>query len=106
MKRILTIVAVLAFTMALVASCGGKDAKKGPTYPACKTDANCADHNQVCMNGNCVDCIKDGDCKGKCKECKNNTCQKAPGCCKSNADCAANVMCIVKKGGKGTCKVK
>ena len=105
MKRILTLVAVTAFTLALVAGCGSKDAK-GPVYPACKTDANCSGHNQVCMNGNCVDCIKDGDCNGKCKECKNNTCQKAPGCCKSNGDCAEGEICIVKEGGKGTCKTK
>ena len=106
MKKILTILAVLAFSMALMASCGGKDAKKGPDYPACKTDANCSDHDQVCMNGNCVDCIKDKDCTGKCKVCKNNTCQKADGCCKSNADCSVTEMCIVKKGGMGTCKKK
>ena len=60
----------------------------------------------VCMNGNCVDCIKDGDCQGKCKECKNNTCQKAPGCCKANGDCAEGEICIVKRGDKGTCKAK
>jgi len=106
MKRILTLVAVLAFTAALSTGCGGKDAKKGPTYPACKTNAHCKDHKQVCMNGNCVDCIKDKHCKGKCQECRNNTCQEAPGCCKSNKDCATDEICMVKKGGKGTCKKK
>jgi len=105
MKRILTVIAIMAFTMALVASCGGKS-EKGPTYPACKTNAHCADHNQVCMNGNCVDCIKDKDCEGKCMECSNNTCQKAPDCCTSNKDCAKGEICIVKKGGKGVCKKK
>lgn len=106
MKKVLTILAVLVFSMSLMASCGGKDAKKGPAYPACKTDANCADHNQVCMNGNCVDCIKDQHCKGKCKVCKNSTCQKADGCCTGNNDCAADEMCLVKKGGMGTCTKK
>ncbi len=105
MKRILTVIAIMAFTMALVASCGGKS-QKAPTYPACKTNAHCADQSQVCMNGTCVDCIKDNDCSGKCVECKNNTCQKAPDCCTSDKDCTKGEKCIVKKGGKGTCKKK
>jgi peptidoglycan-associated lipoprotein len=105
MKKILTVLAVLAFTLSLLAGCGGKD-QKGPTYPACKTNQNCAEHNQVCMNGTCVDCFKDKHCKGKCMTCRNNNCQKADNCCVSNKDCPDDETCIVKKGGKGTCQKK
>ncbi|MBM4370016.1 MAG: hypothetical protein FJ098_00080 [Deltaproteobacteria bacterium] len=106
MKRILSILAILVFSLSLLAGCGGKDQKKEPAYPACKSNANCADHNQVCMNGTCVDCIKDKHCGGKCQVCRNNHCKKAEDCCTSNGDCPSGQTCIVKKGGKGTCQQK
>ena len=34
-----------------------------PTYPKCDTDDQCKEHNEVCVQGQCVECATDKNCK-------------------------------------------
>ncbi len=66
-----------------------------PSYPKCKSDDHCKDHNEVCINGQCQECGKDGDCKAgfSCKEAK---CVPAAECA-NDGQCGAGMKCRAGK---------
>jgi peptidoglycan-associated lipoprotein len=69
-----------------------------PQYPECKTDPDCADHGQVCLNGFCKECRDDTNCAGKPDKpvCRDAICTAKPQCQK-NEDCAAGLRCAEEK---------
>ena len=90
---------MLALSAGSISGCKKKqDTPVGPEYPACETNAQCADHNQFCLNGTCKDCRNDGDCQGACATGNNGTCGKLDACCTSDKDCGANQTCVKKPG--------
>ena len=107
MKKLFGLFVVLVLAAGLAVSCGGKEKKKGPVYPACKTDVDCADKGEFCFNGTCSECAKKKHCdaKGPCLKCNGGKCVGKPNCCSSKADCPTGEKCVVKPGKKdGTCK--
>ncbi len=63
-----------------------------PNYPRCKSDAQCAAHNEVCVNGQCQECKDDTTCLTKypneIRSCVSGRCEMAPEC-HITADCTA-----------------
>src|SRR5262252_337905 len=103
MRRIL-IIAGTALSAILLARCA-------PSYPKCNNDDQCREHNEVCVQGQCVECATDNNCKqgfvcqaGKCTsecssdtdcpggKCLHNQCV-ARGACSADEDCAAGQEC-------------
>lgn len=78
--------AVLAAFALLLGAC------PRPQYPECRTDPDCADHGQVCLNGFCKECRDDSNCKPDRPQCRNAVCMAKGGCTKSE-DCAAGQRC-------------
>ncbi len=110
MRRI-ALLAMMLFAVGMVAGCGGKKGttKRAPVYPACETNAHCAEHGEVCVGSRCVECATAEHCKAKgpCRVCENNVCAAKTGCCTSDKDCKANEMCRIRAGRKeGTCSPK
>lgn len=104
MKRLFGLLIVLVFAAGLAAGCGGDEKKKGPAYPACAANADCADHGEYCVNGTCAECAKAKHCKGTCMTCNGGKCEGKKGCCTGKADCPEGTKCIVKPGKKeGKC---
>jgi peptidoglycan-associated lipoprotein len=66
-----------------------------PTYPNCKSDEHCKEHNEVCVEGQCKECAGDQNCKPG-FICQGNRCVPKPECNK-DADCGAGKSC---QGGK------
>src|SRR5262245_21740906 len=44
-----------------------------PTYPKCNSDEDCKSHNEVCYQGQCVECATNANCKEG-FECQANKC--------------------------------
>ncbi|MGQ0506876.1 MAG: OmpA family protein [Myxococcaceae bacterium] len=72
-------------------------------YPNCDSDTACAEHNEVCVQGQCQECATDANCKPgfacegtKCvpKQSSRGAGLDAP--CKSNGDCASG-KCLRNK---------
>jgi peptidoglycan-associated lipoprotein len=102
-------IALVCFALAL-AACPGR-----VQYPECKTDGDCADHGQVCINGFCKECRDDSNCASRpdrpvCRDAicvaksqcaKNEDCGPGMKCaqdrcvpeCESDADCAGGARC-------------
>jgi peptidoglycan-associated lipoprotein len=87
MRRVVLAVSVAA-TAVLLAGCP-------PTYPNCKSDDNCKDHNEVCVEGQCKECAGDQNCKPG-FTCQGNRCVPKPECSK-DADCGAGKGCQAGK---------
>jgi peptidoglycan-associated lipoprotein len=95
-----------------------------PAYPKCDTDAQCKEHGEVCVQGQCKECATDNNCKAgficdantcvpkpecrddkgctggkKCQggKCVEPTSSKEPGTCTTNDDCGTGEEC---KGGR------
>jgi peptidoglycan-associated lipoprotein len=79
-----------------------------PTYPKCETDANCKDHNEVCVQGQCKECATDTNCKAG-FVCEQNKCVPKPAAaptpapeaaatgpksCSSDNDCGEKQLCL------------
>jgi peptidoglycan-associated lipoprotein len=92
-----------------------------PTYPNCKSDENCTEKGEVCVQGQCRECATDANCKpgfvcnanacvpkpecgpgvGPCgtgKKCSSGKCvvdpdYKAEGTCSTNEDCPSGQEC-------------
>ena len=104
MKRLFGMLLVLVFAAGLATACGGDEKAKGPVYPACSSNGDCADHGEFCLNGTCSECAKSSDCKGACTTCAGGKCEGKKSCCTGPADCPEGTKCIVKPGKKeGTC---
>lgn len=77
----------------VIASLGGAALLTGcpPTYPNCKSDENCKDRNEVCVQGQCQECATDAHCKAG-FSCQGNKCVPKGGC-RSDAECGAGQRC-------------
>src|SRR6266446_3388700 len=85
--------ALLVFMAVVAAGC------PKPQYPECKTDPDCADHGEVCINGFCRECREDANCA---THPDRPLCRDAV--CVAKAQCARNEEC--GQGGKcaqGSC---
>ncbi len=82
---------ILSICTAAVAALNGC----GPSYPKCETDAHCAEHNEVCVQGQCQECGRDQDCKDG-FVCRANACVPKPEC-ETRADCGACSICQDEK---------
>jgi len=113
--RIFARVMLCAGLTAAVSACS-------PTYPKCKTDDDCKEHGEVCVQGECKECATDANCKpgfvcdanrcvpkpeckddGQCggnKKCHSGKCveaSKEPGTCNVNEDCGSGEDCVAGK---------
>ena len=95
-----------------------------PKYPHCKSDAQCAAHAEVCVNGQCQECKDDSAClakyPGEIRSCVEGRCEMAPEChvtadcqqkgvdlicrnnrcvpqCTDDAECGAGQSCVSHK---------
>jgi peptidoglycan-associated lipoprotein len=66
-----------------------------PTYPKCDTDEHCKEHGEVCLNGTCQECGRDGDCKAG-FVCTDTKCVPKPECT-VNTDCSSGFKCQSQK---------
>jgi peptidoglycan-associated lipoprotein len=62
-----------------------------PTYPKCKTDDDCKEHGEVCVQGECKECATDNNCKAG-FVCDANKCVPKPEC-RDDGQCGANKKC-------------
>lgn len=65
-----------------------------PTYPLCASNDQCRAHDEVCVNGQCVACATDDQCK-RGFSCIANKC--APAACGPNRPCEAGKSCVADK---------
>jgi len=87
MRRVL-IIAGTAVSAILLARCA-------PSYPKCNNDDQCKDHNEVCVQGQCVECATDNNCKQG-FVCQANKCVPKPECT-TNANCPTGQRCQAGK---------
>lgn len=71
-----------------------------PTYPKCENDANCKEHNEVCVQGQCAECAVDANCPAN-FVCQGQKCVPKPECtpqtgCGEGKKCE-NGKCVVAK---------
>ncbi len=83
MRRII-VISVMSAAAMLLTGCP-------PTYPKCNNDDNCKDHNEVCVQGQCVECAGDQNCKAG-FICQGNKCVPKPECV-SDANCGPGQKC-------------
>ncbi|MFZ5471344.1 MAG: OmpA family protein [Myxococcota bacterium] len=76
--------AALATGLGLLTACP-------PTYPKCESDEHCKEHGEVCVQGQCVECATDENCKSG-FVCEGNKCVPKPECV-SDADCGTGKAC-------------
>ncbi len=87
MKRFLILTTCASALLAL-SSCG-------PKYPQCEQDEHCAEHNEVCVQGQCQECGMDQHCKDG-FICRENACVPKPEC-EANSDCGSCSVCKDEK---------
>ena len=102
MRRI-SMVAGLALAVAVLAGCP-------PTYPNCKGDDSCKEHNgEVCVNGTCQECATDANCKQG-FTCQGNKCApppvKATNECSRDEQCTGGKICEAGKCSDPQCTTK
>jgi peptidoglycan-associated lipoprotein len=83
MRGIATVAGIAAATLLLVGC--------PPSYPKCNNDDQCKDHNEVCVQGQCVECAGDQNCKPG-FVCQANKCVPKSECT-SNASCPGGQRC-------------
>lgn len=84
--------AALGAAAALFApGCGGSDA--APADGSCRTATDCPSqsYGRACVDGRCVECGVDADCKEG-FVCRTTRCVPKPQCAK-NADCPEGLVC-------------
>lgn len=63
----------------------------GEKYPKCKSNLDCADYKEFCVQGFCKKCSEDAHCNAKspCQQCNTTsyTCELQRNCCVSDSDC-------------------
>lgn len=62
-----------------------------PTYPKCNSDEHCKDKGEVCVQGQCQECVADQNCKEG-FVCQANKCVPKPECT-DNAACGEGRIC-------------
>jgi peptidoglycan-associated lipoprotein len=83
MQRIATLVGLMALALFATAC--------PPSYPNCKSDENCKEQGEVCVQGQCRECATDAQCKEGFR-CEANRCVPKGGCAK-DADCGQGMKC-------------
>jgi peptidoglycan-associated lipoprotein len=64
-----------------------------PTYPKCNNDENCKEQREVCVQGQCVECATDGQCKAN-FTCQANKCvPRPPECRPGDNKCGPGKRC-------------
>lgn len=90
MRRISLVLATAALGT-LLAGCP-------PTYPNCKSDDNCAEKGEVCVQGKCQECATDGNCKpGFVCDQDQLRCVPKPECTPSGNECGTGKKCEAGK---------
>ncbi len=84
MRRSAPFVAILGLFLGLAAC-------RGPEYPNCDTDEQCADKGEVCVEGTCQQCRDDTNC-AEGEQCKGGRCEVKPECVR-DGDCADDKVC-------------
>jgi peptidoglycan-associated lipoprotein len=93
---------VVAVLLPLLAACPA-------AYPKCETDAQCKEHGEVCVHGECKECATDSNCKPG-FVCEQNKCVPKPAAaaapaeaeatgpksCSSDNDCGNKQLCLRK----------
>jgi len=84
-----------------------------PPYPKCSSDEQCKEHGEVCVQGQCQECVADQNCKTG-FVCQANKCVPkpeakpaalAPGACNTDTDCGDGGRCRGNKClAKGVCE--
>jgi len=69
-----------------------------PRYPMCASDDDCKEHNEMCVDKKCVECMTDSSCAEKLGEgatCQSGRCvaPKTSDACKQDKDCGAHAKC-------------
>ncbi|MBX5483754.1 MAG: OmpA family protein [Myxococcaceae bacterium] len=67
-----------------------------PTYPNCKSDEHCADHGEVCVQGQCQECGTDANCKPG-FVCQGGKCTPKPECTPTGNECGPGKKCEAGK---------
>ena len=69
-----------------------------PTYPKCESDDHCKEKGEVCVQGQCLECATDANCKDG-FVCDANKCVPKPECT-GDSGCGKGMKC-----SKGKCAV-
>jgi peptidoglycan-associated lipoprotein len=67
-----------------------------PAYPNCKSDENCTEKNEVCVQGQCRECATDQNCKPG-FVCQANRCEPKPECGPGLSPCGVGKKCSAGK---------
>ena len=68
-----------------------------PTYPKCNNDEGCKEHSEFCVQGQCVECAKDANCKEG-FTCQANKCvPRPPECQPRSTTCGQGKRCEAGK---------
>ena len=71
-----------------------------PTYPNCKSDENCTEKGEVCVQGQCRECAADENCKPG-FVCDTNKCVPKPECGPGAGSCGTG-SCGTSTRGTGS----
>lgn len=63
-----------------------------PSYPNCKSDENCTEHGEVCVQGQCQECGTDANCKAG-FVCQDSKCVPKPECTPTGNECGTGQKC-------------
>jgi peptidoglycan-associated lipoprotein len=63
-----------------------------PSYPKCKSDDNCKEHGEVCVQGMCQECATDANCKDG-FSCQENKCVPKAECTPTGNECGTGKKC-------------
>jgi len=75
-----------------------------PSYPKCSNDEACKEHNEVCVQGQCLECATDGQCKPG-FTCQANKCApKPPECQPGSTSCGQGKRCEAGKCVANECE--
>jgi peptidoglycan-associated lipoprotein len=67
-----------------------------PSYPKCKSDDNCKEHGEVCVQGMCQECATDANCKDG-FSCQENKCVPKAECTPTGNECGTGKKCEAGK---------
>ena len=74
-----------------------------PKYPSCKSDEECSEQGEYCVNGQCQECSTNAHCDtkypGEKRTCNEGRCDAPAKACTSNTECGAGQTCT-----NGACK--
>lgn len=74
-----------------------------PTYPNCKSDENCQERGEVCVQGTCQECATDANCKEGFR-CEAGKCTPQAAQCTSDEACGEGKICEAGRCAEAQCK--